>query len=37
MGAIQAEVDHVVTFARGASAMSPPAPGVAQPGHVAQR
>jgi iron(III) transport system ATP-binding protein len=27
---IRAEVDHVVTFARGASATSPPAPGVAR-------
>jgi iron(III) transport system ATP-binding protein len=31
---IRAEVDHVVTFARGASATSAPAPGVAQ--HTAE-
>ena len=34
---IRAEVDHVVTFARGGLATSPPAPGVARPGHTAQR
>ena len=35
---IRAEVDHVVTFARGASATSPPAPGVARlAGLAAQR